>query len=785
MAQKQEGHYFGQILQDSQGETKISRWWVVCFVLVLLYGFSVLLTITAKAYIDKPPIPGLVVNQDGKTLFTDEDVRQGQQVFLANGLMSNGTVWGHGSYLGPDFPALTLHKMGERMANDLALANFNQPFDKLGRAEQEIIESLTPAYLRDNHYDPKTNRLVFSPAQEAVFLESPAYWKEYLSKPVNNGGLHANLITNPDELRQLSAYFNWAAWASVANRPGETHSYTNNFPYDPLVGNTPITLSYIWSAISLIFLLGGIGLVLFLLGNHEKWSWHTPDGKLNPVIAPHLVSLSQGALVKYVVVIGLLLLAQTLVGGAVAHYRADPGNFYGFDLSAIFPSSLVRTWHLQLMIFWVATGFVTGGLFLSRVLGAHEYKSEKAWVNVLFVAFAVVIFGSLLGDWGGLAGLWPRITFWLGSQGWEYLEIGRLWQFLLIIGLLVWFVLVVKNTAPALANPSSKGLAIMFLVAAFGIPFFYLPAIFYDGQTHYTVVDTWRFWIIHLWVEGFFELFATTMVALVFIELGFISKSAGLKVILLDGILILMGGIIGTGHHWYFTGQTTFNMTLSGWFSALEIVPLVILCVEAGAFLRTTENADVLSMARKYRWTIRFFMSVGFWNFLGAGVFGFLINMPIVSYFEVGTYLTSNHGHASMFGVFGLLALGLCTMVLRQANSDESWKHIEKYIAVSFWGFNIGLLGMIVLSLFPAGIGQLADVLSHGYWHARAPEFTNSPLMAFIGWLRMPGDLVFIIFGAIPFLIAGCKTWTHYWRESIKMKATETGAATPTEPTGA
>ena len=757
--------WFGQTLNSCEGEYKISRWWAGVFGIVLIYGFAILLTITAKGYLDKPPIPAQVFAPDGQLLFTGDDVRRGQEVFLAHGLMSNGTVWGHGSYLGPDFPALTLHRVGEANAESLAHEYYNAHFDDLGDEEQEEIRALVPKEMRVNRYNAKRDQLVLSPAEALVFAQAPAHWREYLRTPVNNGGLQANLITDPRDLRDLSAYFSWMAWASVAPRPGETWSYTNNFPYDELVGNTPMTLSYIWSAASLIFLLGGIGFILFIMGRNPQWDWHNPaQCRVIPLIGNGISSPSQGALIKFVVVIGLLLLTQTLVGGGVAHFRADPGNFYGFDLSKLFPSSLLRTWHLQTMIFWLATGFATGGLFLSRILGGRDFHGEKVCVNLLFIAFAIVIFGSLLCEWGGLGGLWPDLTFWFGSQGWEYLELGRLWQYLLIVGLLCWFALVVANTWPALENRTSRGLSIMFLVAAFAIPFFYLPAIFYDGQTHYTIVDTWRFWIIHLWVEGFFELFATTMVALIFIELGLVTKATALRLIFLDGILILMGGIIGTGHHWYFSGMTTFNLTLSGCFSALEIVPLVILCMEAGAFLRTTESAEAKTMASRYRWTLRFIMAVGFWNFLGAGVFGFLINMPIVSYFEIGTYLTPNHGHAAMFGVFGLLALALCIMVLRQANSDESWKHVEKYIGCSFWGFNIGLALMLILSLVPQGFWQLGDVIQHGYWHARSPEFTQSPLMSFLGWLRIIGDMVFILFGAIPFFIAGCKTWAFYLR---------------------
>lgn len=780
----QKDNFFGQTLASQDGVGSISRWWVLVLGLIMIFGFSILLTITGMAYVDKPPIPATVLAPNGDKLFTAKDVREGQEIFLAKGLMSNGTVWGHGSYLGPDFPALTLHRVGETCADLLARATYDRPYEKLSEPEKKTIDSLVPGAIRVNNYNPKTGILQFGPAETAVFEAAPALWKEYLANPAHNGGLAANLITDPEELRKLSAYFSWMAWASVAPRPGEKYSYTNNFPYDPLVGNYPIELSFLWSAASLVFLLGGIGLVLFVKGRNPGWEWHPASQKLAPAIGTNLVSHSQGALVKFVVVVALLLLAQTLVGGGVAHYRADPGNFYGFDLSLIFPSSLLRTWHLQVMIFWLATGFVVGGLFLSRILGGKEYKCEDALTNLLFAAFAVVIFGSLLCEWGGMVGFWPKLTFWLGSQGWEYLEIGRLWQFLLIIGLLVWFCIVVRNTWPALENKSTKPLSIMFLIAAFAIPFFYLPAIFYTGQTHYTIVDTWRFWIIHLWVEGFFELFATTMVALIFIELGFVSKAMGLRLIFLDGILIFMGGIIGTGHHWYFSGMSTFNMTMSGCFSALEIVPLVILCMDAGHFIKTTENPEVQTMAQRYRWPLLFIMSVGFWNFLGAGVLGFLINMPIVSYFEVGTYLTPNHGHASMFGVFGLLSLALCLMVLRQANNDEQWKSVEKYVRVSFWGFNVGLLLMLVLSLAPSGFLQLGDVFANGYWHARAPEFTQSPLMAFIGWLRMPADMIFILFGAIPFFIAALKTWINYM-EQRRREAGQSDRSTASSPADA
>ncbi len=746
-------------LIKEEGKIHFSKLWIIAMVVVAIYGFGLLLTLTFKAYDDKPPIPDLVINLNGDVLFTGDDIREGQAIFLRYGLMDNGTVWGHGAYLGPDFPALYLNRMARRTAEMICMEQLNVSYDMLSEEAKEIVNSQVKHILKPNNYDPEGKTLIFLPSQEVSYYQEPELWRIYFSDPVNNGGLKANLITDYEELRKLTSFFAWAAWASVTLRPDSDYSYTNNFPYDELAGNTPTADAVVWSIASLLFLLCGIGALLFIYGKNDGWGWSAPERPQPNYARAGIATHSQKALVKYIVVVAVLFLGQTLVGGGVAHYRADPGSFYGLDISNIFPSSLLRTWHLQLAIFWIATGFAAGGLYLSRLLGGIEQKGQRALINILFVAFAIVIFGSLICEWAGLLGCFNEITFWLGSQGWEYLELGRLWQILLIIGLVVWFVLVVRASAPGIKRPSTKVLTTFFWIAALGIPLFYVPAVFFDSMTHYTVVDTWRFWIIHLWVEGFFELFATVMVATMFIELGIVTKKTGLLVIFLDVILIFMGGIIGTGHHWYFSGQTSFNMALSGCFSALEVVPLVLLTLEGYSFMKLQGTSTFGETGFRHKWTIRYLMAVGFWNFLGAGVFGFLINMPIVSYFEIGTYLTPNHGHAAMFGVFGMLSLSLSVFILREVSSDEKWHKVERHIRTAFWGLNIGLIMMLVFSLLPSGFLQVWDSVENGYWHARSLDFTNSHPMRVIGWLRMPGDLVFICLGAIPFLIAALRVW--------------------------
>ncbi|MGV8943002.1 nitric-oxide reductase large subunit [Thermomonas sp.] len=742
----------------------LSPWWLRSIGMVMVIGFGVLIAITVLAYRNAPPIPGKVVDSQGATLFTGEDIGNGQAVFLKYGLMDNGSIWGHGAYLGPDYSADVLHRMGEAAASVLAPQEFGKPIAQLDPAQRAGLQAAVAVVLKTNRYDPATDTLTLTPAETAAWQEQPGYWADYFKHPERNGGLKPNLITDSTELRQFSAFVTWTAWASVANRPGEAFSYTNNFPFDPSVGNVAIPGALLWSALSLLVLLAGIAAVLLAFGKFEYLGWLSHGHTIQSRIRPGGATAGQRALVKFYVLVALVFLFQTLVGAATAHYRADPGSFYGFQLETIFPSNLMRTWHLQSAIMWIATAYVAAALFLGTTLRRDEPRSLVTWTHLLFGAFVAVIVGSLLGEWAGISQLLGDWWFWLGNQGWEYLELGRIWQYLLAIGLLVWFAMLWWVARPAKVDDvEARPIVRMYFVAALAIPLFYLPALFFGAKTNFTVVDTWRFWIVHLWVEGFFEFFATTVVALMLYQLGLTRRNTALRVIYLDAILYFLGGLIGTGHHWYFNGQTGFNMSMSALFSVLEVVPLTLLTLDAWDFVRTTRSegavADGKAAVIPHKWTFYFLMAVGFWNFVGAGMFGFLINLPIISYYEVGTQLTPNHGHAAMMGVFGMLAIALMVFVLRQTASDRTWSGIEKYVKVSFWGTNIGLAMMVVFSLFPSGVLQVWDVVQNGYWHARSIDYMNLPRSHMLEWMRMPGDVVFIVFGALPLVIATFKGW--------------------------
>ncbi|MFO1125867.1 MAG: cbb3-type cytochrome c oxidase subunit I [Methylocystis sp.] len=751
-------------------DERLSPWWKRGVAITLISGFAVLGFVAVMAYHDAPPIPDRVVDSSGTTLFTGDDIRTGQAIFLKYGLMDNGTIWGHGAYLGPDFSATYLHNVALHFIRDLAETRFGRPYDALSPQEKAAVEGETGTALKLNRYDARTHTLTLLPGETRSFEEQVNYWVNYFSVSAGNGGLSPNLVSDPTELRQLTTFFEWAAWASVTERPGTNHSYTNNFPFDPMAGNRPTGEALLWSAFSLIFLLAGTGLVLFAFGKFGFLGWRTPSGMIHRQLMVGVCTEVQQATLKFFVFAALLFLAQAMVGGAVAHYRADPRSFYGVDLAAYFPSNLLRVWHLQLAIFWIATTYVAGALFVAASLGGRDPARQVWGVNLLFGALCVVVLGSLFGEWAGIRRALPELWFWFGNQGWEYLELGRAWQILLIIGLLFWFWLLVRAVAPALRDPGRREITVVFLVAALAIPIFYLPALFFDASSHFSVVDMWRFWIVHLWVEGFFEFFVTVIVATVLLQIGVVARLTAIRVVYLDAILYFGGGVIGTGHHWYWTGQTEINMALSAAFSALEVVPLTLLTLDAWDFIKLAQidarDQGQEVATQEYRWTFYFLMAVGFWNFTGAGVFGFLINLPIISYFEAGTILTPNHGHAAMMGVFGMLGVGLMALVGRHVTPAKAAPAIERCFEFAFWGLNVGLLMMVVLSLFPGGVLQVRDVVHNGYWHARSLAYTAGDLARLFEWLRFPGDLIFIFLGALPVAFAEILAYRSLFEQS-------------------
>ncbi len=718
----------------------LSRRWIQVALLVFIGGFFGLGLIGYLNYTEEPPLPARVVSSSGQLLFTRADIIAGQQVFLKNGLMEYGSIFGHGAYLGPDFTADYLHR-------EIGLVSaYYRSFGSAALARTRID-------LKTNRHVATTGILTFTDAEAAAFGDLVRYYSSYFSIPSTKYGLRRGAITNASDLRQLTAFFAWSAWASAADRPGHGYSYTNNWPGEASIGNSPTADALVWSMLSIIVLLAGTGILMGIFGRYNWLGWQRRDELRLRFRAPDSVSLTpaQRATGWFFLVMALLFLAQALVGALTAHYRVDLTSFFGIDLARILPYNMSRTWHVQLAIFWVTTSFLAAGIFLLPMITGREPRRQQHLSYLLLAALAVVVFGSLLGEYAGqrgwLGSLWP----WFGDQGFEYTDLGRFWQALLVVGLLLWVVILWRGLRPRLVLESRGNMPWLFFYAALAIPAFYAVSLIATPSTEFTITDFWRFWMVHLWVEDFLELFTTAMVAYIFVLLGVVEEKTAMRVIYLDIILYSMGGVIGTMHHLYFSGTPAATMALGAFFSAAEVIPLTFLTVEAWSFIRLGARQEINRATDfPHYWAVMFLVAVGFWNFLGAGVFGFLINLPIVSYYEIGTSLTANHAHTAMMGVYGMLAVGLAIFCLRYLIPERLWS--DRAARLSFWSLNIGLAWMSFASLFPLGVLQLYHSVSVGYWDARTLSYLGNSTNTLVEWLRLPGDALFIAGGVLPVL---------------------------------
>lgn len=754
-------------------ELLVAKGWAQAAILVVVFGFTVLLWLAYRAHVDAPPIPSQVVDPAGTVLFTGDDILAGQQIFLRNGLMEYGSIFGHGAYLGPDFTADYLRRAARFAREQYGGAGS-------GEALARTIEDF-----KTNRYDVATGRLQYSAAQAAAFEDVRRHYAELFGEPTTRYGLRPSAIADPPDIRQLTAFFSWSAWTASALRPGQAYSYTNNWPPEPLVANQPTADAIVWSALSLIALLGGIGLLFAGFGRFDFLGWHGREEQALSFIPPGEVALTpaQRATAYFFLTMAGLFLIQTLMGGASQHYRAELTAFFGIDLAQLLPYNLARTWHLQLAIFWVATSFLAAGIFLAPMIAGREPPRQRWLAYGLLAALVIVVVGSLISNalgihgWRG-EGLWS----WFGNQGFEYIDLGRFWQILLSAGLFFWVAILFRGIRARLQREHAGNMPWLFFFAALAIPAFYAVGLLARPDANFTTTDYWRFWVVHLWVEDFLELFTTIMVAYIFVLLGVVAERVALTVIYLDIVLYSAGGVIGTMHHLYFSGTPAEHMALGAFFSAAEVIPLTFLTVEAWSFIQLGSRQEAKSRAPfPHRWAVLFLAAVGFWNFLGAGVFGFLINLPIVSYYEIGTALTSNHGHAAMMGVYGMLAVALALFCLRYLIPAERWS--DRAAQISFWSLNLGLAWMVFATLFPLGILQFYESVSRGYWEARSLQWLTGQTVSLIEWLRLPGDAVFILGGVLP-LVYLCWLGVRYRVGGIALEEPEHPLFTEVIPTG-
>ena len=712
---------------------------------VIMISFAVLLYYGSEIYQKAPPVPEQVVDKSGNILFTGQDIKDGQNVWQSIGGQEIGSIWGHGAYVAPDWTADYLHMEAQFLLNKWSKEDHGVVFEELHKDEKATLESRLQTFLRVNTYDEASNKLVIDRERYEAFLHIHDFYSKLfmndpeLKKLRADYAIAENTIRDTGRMEKMSQFFFWASWACVTERPGSDITYTHNWPPDEQIGNVATSDLVLWTGFSIFMLLLGIGIMIFVQARTKEEEILKPveDPLMNQVITPSMWGVK-----KYFWIVNIMILAQILLGVITAHYAVEGDGFYGIDISRFIPYSITRTWHLQLAIFWIATSWLATGLYIAPSLSGRDPKYQKAGVNVLFVALLIVVAGSLIGQWFGvMQRLSLTDNFWFGHQGYEYVDLGRFWQILLVIGLFLWLALMVRPILPIIRKGTSeKGLLIMFLISCAAIALFYSAGLMWGQTTNLAIAEYWRWWVVHLWVEGFFEVFATVVAAFLFVRLGLLGIKSATNNVLFATIIFLSGGILGTFHHLYFTGTPTGVMAVGATFSALEVVPLVIIGFEA---FHNYRLSTATSWIKDYKWPIYFLLSVAFWNFLGAGIFGFIINPPIALYYMQGLNTTPVHSHAALFGVYGMLGIGLMLFVLRSMYRKQKWNN--KLISFTFWSLNIGLMLMLLLSLLPVGLMQTVASVKEGMWYARSAEFMQQPVVNVFKWLRTVGDTIFAI----------------------------------------
>ncbi|MFV0443461.1 MAG: nitric-oxide reductase large subunit [Planctomycetaceae bacterium] len=732
----------------------MKRLWTA-FAAVMLLSFLVLGWVGTRIYQEMPPLPEQVVTTDGQTLLAPGEVTAGQNVWQSLGGMEVGSIWGHGSYVAPDWTADWLHREALFILDRWSQAEHQKPYDQVDAESQGQLVARLTKLLHANTYDPASGVITVDPVRAAAFESNLAHYTAVFSDGHAPYAIPAGAVTDPDRLRKLAAFFFWTAWASTADRPGDIASYTNNWPHEPLVGNRPTGDNIVWTGVSIIVLLAGISALAWWHASQRHSEEELPPPEQDPLMLWEATP-SQRSTVKYFWVVTALILVQMMLGVVTAHYGVEGDGFYGFPLSDYLPYSVSRTWHVQIGLFWIATAWLAAGLFIGPLVSGKDPAGQRLGVNVLFGALLLVVVGSLSGEWLSIHNkLTDTVSFYFGHQGYEYVDLGRAWQIALTVGLLLWLFLMIRVLKPALQRPGeARQLVVLLTVATGAIALFYGAGLTWGQHSHLSIVEYWRWWVVHLWVEGFFEVFATTVIAFLFMRLNLIRPRLAAAAALLSATIFLAGGIIGTCHHLYFSGTPTVALVWGSVFSALEVVPLVLVGFDATEDLRRSRTSP---WVQRYKWPIYFFVAVAFWNMVGAGLFGFMINPPIALYYMQGLNTTPVHGHAALFGVYGMLGIGLMLMCLRVLIPGRDWK--EGLLKFSFWSMNVGLFAMCVLSLLPVGLLQTKASVEHSYWYARSSEFMQTELMQTLRWLRVPGDTLFF-FGAVALVlfVAGLKT---------------------------
>ena len=733
------GNIWSRLVMDRR------NWWLPLLV-VLTIGLGSMIFVGTRTYQDAPPIPDFVA-ESGETVVSAAAITRGQIVFLKYGLMNHGSMFGDGAGRGPDFTADALHAMA------LAMRDYHASREGVDAAG---AQARVQAEIRHNRFDPASNRATVGAAQAYAARELERRYAAMFRGEGTEAFHPAGYISDAAELRDLAAFFFWGGWVCGATRPGQDYSYTHNWPYDELAGNRPSAPIMMWSVAAALGLIAVLGVVLFLYGRYSSLaSWRQAGDETRLATLTRIEAFGptplQRATYKFFAAAALLFVLQILAGVLTIHDFLRFTRFMGIDLAEALPITIVRAWHLQLALMWISACWVGASVFVLSAAQRETPQGLLGELNLLFGLFVVWVAGSLVGIALGSKGLLGEYWNLLGNQGWEFVEMGKLWQGILFLVFALWLRIVARMVRTVWGEGDAWTLPKWLLYAVACVLLLFISGFVARPETNFVIADFWRWAVIHMWVEAFFEVFTTALLAYFMVLMGFVSHTAASRIVYLATLLFLGSGLLGISHNFYWNAKPEATLAIGSIFSTLQVVPLILLTLEAWQFRSTPQRAlegvggrAAFGQAEAFL----FLIGVNFWNFFGAGVFGFIINLPIVNYYEHGTYLTVNHGHAALMGVYGNLAIAAVLFCSRYLIAPQAWD--ARLLRRIFWSLNLGLMLMVAIDLFPVGIAQLNDVLAHGLWHARSQAFVQGDLFQTLTWARIIGGALFVLGGVLP-----------------------------------
>lgn len=750
----------------SSGSSNLAMWllnkknWFTHFLIVAVISIGGLVYLGQQTYSGSPPLVKFV-DSTGQTVITAEQIKRGQELFHLRGLMNYGSFWGDGAERGPDFTADALHRtvvsMRTYYQNEIMART---GVTSLTGYEQDAVGARIIRELHNNTYDEQAEQITLNDAQIFALKELNTHYTRMFTDATYPDRMDPqNQVSGEDNLRAVTSFFFWGGWVSAANRPGENYSYTHNWPYDPEAGNTATSATFIWTFISIFALWIGISVVLYVYGQMKQQPIDVFEAS-NGVNGHSLttsdlengyVRPTQRATYKFFALAIIVFGIQVLAGTISAFDFVRP---FGINLNELIPFSVSRSYHAILQIFWFFMAWVGYTIFFLPRL-TKVPTGQKALINLLFFISVIVALGAIFGIYTGQRGwMSDELSYWFGSQGWEFIELGRFFQLLLLASFTLWIFIIYRGVKPWLSKKNFWSVPAWLLWGSGVMVLFLFFGIFMTPNDNFAISDYWRWMVVHMWVEVTFEVFTTVIVAYLLVQMGLVTRMMAERIIFLAVMLFLVTAINGISHNFYWIAKPTGIIAVGSVFSTLQVLPLLLLTLDAWQMRQEGGRANEFRVQGKQVIVMEgvwlFILAVNFWNIFGAGVFGSLITLPIVNYYEHATYMTGNHAHAAMFGVKGNIALAGVLFCCQHLFQKAAWN--AKLIRTVFWSFQIGLGLMMFLDLFPVGLYQIWLVITEGLWYARSTEVVMGPVFATLTYLRTIGGSVFIFGGLLPLM---------------------------------